>query len=208
MIIKGYVNEGATKRKLICISECSICGDDKTISYMALARAGHTTCRSCINRTRTLKKRSVSKHPAFTRLKDMKARCYNKNNVRYENYGGRGIVICNEWLNDTRAFLKWADENGFKKELSIDRINNDGNYEPSNCKWSNRFEQQQNKSISRQNKTGYRGVSMYNGKFSVNLRNNRKYHHVGYYSTAIEAAKAFNAYVVANGFNNTLNEMP
>ena len=78
----------------------------------------------------------------------IKQRCLNPNNKNYAYYGGRGITICGEWLNNYPAFKKWAIENGYKDngELSIDRIDNDGNYEPNNCRWVDRITQANNKS--------------------------------------------------------------
>lgn len=68
---------------------------------------------------------------------NMRARCYNKNSNNYDDYGGRGITVCNEWKSkhNFNNFFNWAMENGYSDELSIDRINVDGNYEPSNCRW-------------------------------------------------------------------------
>lgn len=76
-------------------------------------------------------------------------RCYNINDTNhYPNYGGRGIKMCDEWRNDFQAFYKWSMNNGYQDNLTIDRINNDGNYEPSNCRWVTTYEQNKNRSNS------------------------------------------------------------
>lgn len=78
----------------------------------------------------------------------MKERCYNKNHSAYARYGGRGIVVCQEW-HDYTNFKKWALLNGYTESLTLDRINNDGNYEPSNCKWATQKEQANNRRSNR-----------------------------------------------------------
>ena len=74
----------------------------------------------------------------------MKARCYNSNQWNYQYYGGRGIKVCDEWKNNYNSFYNWALENGYQDNLSIDRIDTNGNYEPSNCRWVTDKEQKNN----------------------------------------------------------------
>mgnify|MGYP007128596402 CR=1 FL=1 len=65
----------------------------------------------------------------------MKQRCYNKSNEAYKNYGGRGITVCDEWRNSLKSFYDWCMANGYSPELQLDRKENNGNYEPSNCRF-------------------------------------------------------------------------
>ena len=75
----------------------------------------------------------------------MKTRCYNKNEPAYKNYGGRGIKVCDEWMKNKNKFIEWSLQNGFRKELTIDRKNNNGDYEPNNCRWVDMSIQNNNK---------------------------------------------------------------
>lgn len=86
----------------------------------------------------------MSRTKLYKVWKDMKARCYRKSQRGYENYGGRGIRICDEWLNDFLSFHTWAMENNYSDGLEIDRIDVNKNYEPGNCRWVNKTVQNNN----------------------------------------------------------------
>lgn len=93
-------------------------------------------------------KHGLHKHPLNQVFRDMKQRCYNDKNEFYYRYGERGIKICDEWLLDFMNFYNWSMSNEYKKGLQIDRKNNDGNYEPENCRFVTSKINNNNKSTS------------------------------------------------------------
>jgi hypothetical protein len=100
----------------------------------------------------------------------MKQRCLNLKNNSYKDYGGRGITICEQWLNDFISFNNWAMENGYEEDLTIDRINVDGNYEPSNCRWATQKEQQNNRTNNKLIESN--GVNMTFSQYTDGYDNN------------------------------------
>ena len=105
-----------------------------------------------------MRNHGYSKHKLYQVWVNMKARCYDPNNNRSERYSGRGITVCKEWLNSA-VFINWALMVGWEDGLQIDRKDNDGNYEPGNCRFVTSRENAINKGMRSDNKSGYIGVS-------------------------------------------------
>lgn len=126
--------------------QCS-CGNE-VIAVGQKLRNGRSKSCGCYNRD-SAKNRFTTHGESGTRLfriwSGMLNRCSNQTNIGWENYGGRGITVDAKWVDSYEAFRDWAISNGYSETLSIDRINNDGNYEPGNCRWATKKEQARNK---------------------------------------------------------------
>ena len=140
-----YITPSTGKKSRRVIAQC-ICGNIKSVMYTYIKTGRSKSC-GCIQKnifkTRFIKhnKRNTSEYVTW---KNMKARCFNVKYKQWKDYGGRGITVCDRWLN---SFINFYEDMGPKPgpKYSIDRINVNGNYEPSNCKWSTPAEQNRNK---------------------------------------------------------------
>ena len=135
--------------------------------------------------------------------KGMKNRCKSRS-----LYTDKEITVCKEWSYSYTSFRDWALAEGYSDELSIDRINNNGNYEPSNCRWTNQLTQSANtRTVYSHNKSGYRGVSWNKqyGKWEVSISVKSKSIKIGYYDSAIDAARAYDTYLKDNNLPHTSN---
>ena len=135
------------------------------------------------------KKHGMHGTKVYNAWKGIKKRCYQKTYQHYDRYGGRGIIMCEEWKNDFMAFYNDVGE-APSDEYQLDRIDNNGNYEPGNCRWVTRQENCRNRNI-KVGKSGYRGVHPKGNRFQAYFNIDRSYRvHVGSFATAKEAHEA------------------
>lgn len=140
------------------VCQCD-CGQITKPLSSDLLRQGHIKSCGCYGkeiRSATHKTHGMSRTRLYSCYRDMLNRCFREKTSCFENYGGRGITVCDEWRNSFEAFQKWALSNGYSDELTLDRVDPDGNYCPENCRWATDEEQGNNKRNNR--------LLTYNGK--------------------------------------------
>ena len=134
----------------------------------------------------------------------MKARCYNPTSKSYSRYGGRGISVCNEWKESFIAFRNWAYENGYKQGLSLDRIDNNGNYKPSNCRWATMKEQANNQNHSLKIEYKRETKSLTEWAEVLGIKQHTLYHRI--YKSGWNIERAFTEKVSLDRYHRKLKE--
>ena len=197
-----YPNEKSSKKTRLGIYECQYCGKEFE-GHTYNIKSGIT--KSCGCQRGKGFKHGLKKHRLYKTWIDMIYRCSNKKATYYAYYGGRGISVCEEWL-DIRNFIEWA-ELTYSEGLSLDRINNDGNYEPNNCRWADNSTQVLNRGIFKNNKSGFVGVGWHkrDNVWASNIYVNNKLKHIGYYETIEEAVEARDNYIIENNLPHKLS---
>lgn len=133
-------------RNIIYKCRCE-CGNIVETTANRLTHGFIKSC-GCLQKERASecnKTHGMSNTKIFMVWQDMVARCTRKTHHAYKYYGKRGIKVCNEWIDNFMNFYNWSINNGYQKGLTIDRINNDGNYEPNNCRWTTMYVQCHNR---------------------------------------------------------------
>lgn len=197
------VESKSSKARWLCRCDCGV---DKEVCGCML-RSGNTRSCGCFQKESARAnqtKHGLKYHPLYAIHTSLVRRCTSHNDPSYHNYGGRGITVCDEWLDKEsglRDFVEWAEKNGYEKGLEIDRRDNDGNYEPSNCRFVTRCVNSRNKRKRVDNTSGYVGV-IYNkssGKWKSEISINKRRIVFGYFDYKKQAVEARNNYIIENG---------
>jgi len=191
---------GKTKWRCVCD-----CGVEKDVYGQSLRDGTSKSC-GCLNIEKVSirsKKHGLSNHPIYGVYHDMLARCTNPKHKRFDCWGGRGIIVCDEWLDKESGFMsfyEWATNNGWDKKLQLDRRNNNGNYEPSNCRFLTPRMNSMNTRVQSNNTSGYVGVHWYKAysNWSSSIKIHGKNIRLGYFDTRKQAVEARNNYIKQN----------
>ena len=191
-----------------CLVQCNICNKQYETQYGKYIY----TAKGCGECARKLPKKFAERSEFYdkrlaTIYNGMIQRVYKPKRIEEERaYKDKNIIVCQEWLDDRETFYKWAQSNGYSDDLTLDRKDPNGNYEPSNCRWSTKTVQARNtKVLGVNNTSGYKGVSLLNGKWRARIAINYKEHHLGVFTTAEEAALVYDSYILQHNLEHTLN---
>lgn len=202
LVLKRSENNIPKLVRYICKCDC---GNIREVSSSNL-KYGHTKSCGCLAKTIHIKHHMYN-HPIYKVYFSMKSRCHNKKNKRYKNYGGRGIVMCDEWKDSFEQFYKDMGPKPSPKH-SIDRINNNGNYCKENCKWSTREQQDSNKTnnifISHNGIT--KTITQWSKILNVSVQTLMKRHNNKWDDSKIIEAPVKNYLLTFNGMSKTLPE--
>lgn len=144
-------------------------------------------------------------HKLYVVWQNMKKRVNDPNIKQFKDYGGRGITICSIWEKDFMSFYWFCINNGWTKKLQIDRIDNDGNYEPGNCRFVTSKENNRNQRLLKNNnKSGYRGICLHKStnKWQANIKHTSKLVYLGIYTELKDAVEARNTYILDNNLQD------
>ena len=189
------IGEGIKKqghRYVECLCECG------NILYVRdyKLKSGHTKSCGCLKRNqKTSLIHGLSKERIHKEWRGMLHRCKNPSASHYENYGGRGIDVCEEWKYDFMAFYEWSMKNGYSDDLTLDRKDNDNGYSPDNCRWVTHIENCHNRGKRKDCKSSHSGVRKTvfqsgNAKYRATICVNYKKINLGFFDTEEEAVKA------------------
>jgi hypothetical protein len=202
-----YPTPTSKRRAHYVLLECLDCKKHVRCTAKSSAVKKQKYCLSCSNQYNNLK-HGDNKSRLYKIYMGMKKRCYGKTSVHNNNvdYIAKGITVCDEWLSNYESFKEWSLANGYTDELTIDRENNDLGYSPDNCRWTTRTVQARNtKVISKNNTSGYRGVSIDKGRYRARITVDYRGILIGMFDDPLAAAIAYDTYIVEHSLEHSTN---
>lgn len=193
--LKVVSQSGTRKNRRVWMCECA-CGKIVKVSTSALT-TGNTQSCGCYRRDRnkeSVTKHGKTKHALYKKWHHIKQRCTNPNDVAFVNYGKRGISFYSEWASEFKSFYEYSIMNGWEEGLEIDRIDNDGNYEPGNIRFTTKRVNTINRRLFKNNKSGFHGVYYRKDakKWCASIQDKGKRMSVGRFKSKKLAALAYN----------------
>jgi hypothetical protein len=187
---------GGKTRRRMALFQCPKCPNtfEYCVSMVKTGGKKHCGCVKPEKKIRPVKENKKIKHPLYRIWNGIKSRCRDANS---QYYGLRGIKVCDRWLNSFELFCEDMGERP-SNQHTIDRIDCNGNYEPSNCRWATKQTQSINTRLRKDNTTGYKGVvyEHTSGQYRARVKSNGKLLDAGRYNTLDEAVKGRNEYIV------------
>jgi hypothetical protein len=211
-----YFYESSKIRRNCAIYRCDCGNEYEAVISVVNSGKDYQFCKECYKtkKSKALKKARTKHGQSGTKLgsvfRSMKARCNSPKCNAYKNYGARGIKVCDEWMNDSSSFFKWALANGYKEKLQIDRIDNNKGYSPENCRWVERHVNAQNKRPRKKKSNLPIGTFSHHNRskiYKCKISDKKKIIYLGAYKTKYESAKAYNDYIEKNNTYHTKNNL-
>ena len=194
-----FASEGSKERRRYGLYKCGHCGEEFKAKTTRIKSGVIKSCGCLVGEYHGMKK-----HRFYDTYRNMMKRCYTKSNPAYKHYGERGISVCEEWQ-DIIKFVAWADST-YIEGYTLDRIDNAGNYEPSNCRWVDATTQAINQRMMKNNTTGYVGVYVArDNRWESRLTFNKVDIFLGRFNTIEEAAQARDNYIIENNLPHKLS---
>lgn len=191
--------------RVLCLCDC---GTEKQVVVNSLLYGSSRSCGCLHNELLSAGNttHSLTNDKLYIVYHGIKGRCYNKKHRSFNIYGGRGIVICDEWLSDFQKFYDWSIANGYVDGLQVDRIDNDKGYFPDNCRFVTASNNCQNTRLIRENnRSGYRGVCFSKNTYIAQIQTRGIRIYKEGFNTAKDAALYRDKCVIEHGINSPLN---
>ena len=200
---RKYPTETSMQKATYGLFECQYCKKEFETDIQSVRR-GHTKSCGC-NTREAQSTHGMGQNKFYKTWHTMIRRCTNPNFIKYKDYGGRGITVCEDWM-DVINFVTWCEQT-YIEGMTLDRIDNDKGYSPDNCRWTTREIQNTNQRVKSTNTSGFAGVSFgpLKNRWVANIGVNGKRIRIGSFKDKMDAVQARDNYIIENGLPHKLS---